>query len=133
MEKEKPIKLGKIENDKASGMTKNATWALNQTFAIIIRDYLKFFNEVSPAIGNCVYSEEKREKTTVNSDEARKINDEKYKEWVDLVNRVADEFDALAKAIDGNVFDRETPYEELEKMSKQAFEDLNKIYMDLWW
>jgi hypothetical protein len=129
----KPINLGKIKNDKASGMTENATWALNQTFAIIIRDYLRFFNEVSPCIGNCVYTEEERLKTMITSKETSKINDEKYKEWVKLVNHVADEFDALAKAIDGNVYDSEVPFEEQKKMARQAFKDLNKIYMDLWW
>jgi hypothetical protein len=129
----KPIKLGKIKNGKARGMTKNATWVLNQTFAIIIRDYLKLFNEVSPAIGSCVYTEEERVKTMITSSESRKIDDEKYKEWKGLVNHVADQFDALAKAIDGNVYDNEVPFEEQKKMARQAFKDLNKIYMDLWW
>ena len=63
--KEKPIKLGQIKNDKVEKMSDSATWNLDYTICVFIRDALKKFKENRdgfPAILLETMSEEEADK-----------------------------------------------------------------------
>lgn len=132
------LKIGKVKNLDKKKFTEfkivniswDVHWQMSLYIAVIIRDYLKFFNKHTPAIGNCVWKDydEMLHATSEESDAAAD-------RWHALVASVADEFDELAKFykddyedVDGKV--REVKRSELVKM---AFSDLAFIFDDLTW
>lgn len=129
-EKEKPIRLGKIKNGKVTGMSWNSTWFLNRNIAIIVRDYLRYYISVTPAIGNCVFSEDELYSVTYDGFGKDKITDKKWDEWKALVNCVAKDFDVLSTAFD-KFCDERLPDAELNKLAEKAFNGMQKIFIDL--
>ena len=97
---------------------------------MIIRDYLRFFINNTPAIGNCVL-----ENKNLKVEEA---DDDDWNNWKRLVNSVADEFDELLqigrKMEHTESLEEWTDLQEKKKaLLKKAFSDLAFIYDDLWW
>ena len=100
----------------------NVHWQTDRFLAIIIRDYLRFFTENTPAIGNCVIDE------TIE-----KGNEDLYwLRWKDIVNRTADKFDELRKLIEKCPPSHEDLLKK-KKLTKEAFKDLAFIFEDLNW
>ena len=136
------LKLGKVKNlDKKKfnefkivNISWDVHWQMDLYLAVIIRDYLRFFNKHTPAIGNCVV-EDMHALTFGPEEERERLNGVYSEEWHTLVNSVADEFDELAKFCKGDYDDME--YQELEKsrtaLKKKAFSDLAFIFDDLSW
>lgn len=107
----------------------NLHWQTDTYLLVIIRDYLRNFINNTKAIGNCVYTKEELDLKCKEYHKAQ--NDDKWEEWKNLVNKVADEFDELYKmqvkrydAWDQRAWD---------KLKTKAFKDLMFIFDDLSW
>ena len=136
------LKIGKVKNlnkarfddFKIEGISWDVHWQTDLYLAVIIRDYLRFFIKNTPAIGNCVIDD--HDTLTYGTEEERHRLDEKYsKQWEELVNSVADEFDELVKFCREDYGDMD--YKECENkrkaLTKKAFADLAFIFDDLSW
>ncbi len=110
-------------------------WQMDRALAIVIRDYLKSFINVTPAVGNCIgdarYKKDLIGEVVLSEEEIEKYN----RKWVAAVNKTADEFDTLRKLIEI----REQNYEilpsedEIKETTQKAFADLAFIFNDLCW
>ena len=117
-EDRRDFKIGNIPNE--------AQWRMDLYLSVIIRDYLRAFIQNTPAIGNCIIT---------NESPLYQATDQDWKKWESLVNSVADEFDDLVeliKAMDeaDNITDLQIKKKELQN---KAFADLTYIYDDLCW
>ena len=132
------INLGKLVRRKDGLFSiKNISWDIcwqtDRVLAIIIRDYLRQYIEESPAIGNCVISDNPeglKYIEAVQSDEKEKIFAAR---WQDLVNSVADEFDKLSCLIENYSHNNPDADKEIEELTAKAFKDLTYIFNDLCW
>ena len=112
------FKIGNIPNE--------AQRRMDLYLSVIIRDYLRAFIQNTPAIGNCIIT---------NESPLYQATDQDWKKWESLVNSVADEFDDLVeliKAMDeaDNISDLQIKKKELQN---KEFADLAYIYDDLCW
>ena len=135
------MKLGKlVRNNKKAFRVENVSydvlWQVNRALALIIRDYLRFFIDNSPAVGNCVLPAfpgdiEGRKKWFADLDKDEEINTARWKE---LVNNTADEFDVLANSL-GFYGSEEFEADDntIREMTEKAFKDLAYIFMELCW
>ena len=137
------ISIGKLKitfeenQEKAEiiNISEEITWCLDLWLAVIIRDHLRHFINTTICVGGCVF-DMPGESLVTYADE--KDFDSEMQEWQDLVNSVADEFDAMIPLI---LESHSTPigkqkYELMEKkkaMQKRAFADLEFVFNDLWW
>ena len=135
------IKLGKVRykggafeewdgyaDFRIKGMSWDLHWQTDIYLAAIIRDYLRDFNERTPAIGNCVL---------LDNPEGIPYEDflfNRYEgdidfgaRWHELVAKVADEFDELLRIMRAN----DVTKEQIDNMAKKAFADLAYIFADL--
>ena len=105
-------------------------WQTGLYLTVIIRDYLRFFAENTPVIGNCVV--EKKDPLYTATEEDWKNYEKK---WRELVNSVADEFDEILRLT--MQIETAEDISEIEKkkeiLKKKAFSDFAYIYDDLWW
>ena len=128
------LKIGTVKNLNKDKFTDfkiekidwDVHWMTNLYLAVIIRDYLRFFIENTPAIGNCVYDHY----PSIEED-TLELHDKKSEEWKALVNSVADEFDELAKNVCN--LDYDFDLSKHKEMTKKAFADLAFIFDDLEW
>ena len=128
------LKIGTVKNLNKEKFTDfkiekidwDVHWMTNLYLAVIIRDYLRFFIEKTPAIGNCVY-----EHFPSIEEDTLELRDKKSEEWKTLVNSVADEFDELAKNVCN--LDYDFDLSKHKEMTKKAFADLAFIFDDLEW
>ena len=128
------LKIGTVKNLNKEKFTDfkiekidwDVHWMTNLYLAVIIRDYLRFFIENTPAIGNCVYDH-----FPSIEEDTSELCDKKSEEWKTLVNSVADEFDALAKNVCN--LDYDFDLSKHKEMTKKAFADLAFIFDDLEW
>ncbi len=107
-------------------------WQTGLYLAVIIRDYLRFFIDNTPAIGNCVIEDLE----AVRYGMADEQNAYYSRKWKNLVNSVADEFDELIKMMltDTSEIDDFMEFNKREKaLQKKAFSDLADIFDDLGW
>ena len=102
-------------------------WQACLYLSVIIRDYLRFFINNSPAIGNCVL--EKTDPWYMASENT----DDAWKKWEKLVNSVADEFDEWIRLSNEIEKDDDISREKRKKLLNKAFSDLAFIWEDLWW
>ena len=133
------LKIGKVKNlDKENfgefkivKISWNVHWMTNLFLAVIIRDYLRFFNKHTPAIGNCMWKDHD-EMINATSEESDAAADR----WHELVGSVADEFDELAKYYKNGYYedvDWKAREEKRSALVKKAFADLAFIFDDLCW
>ena len=128
------LKIGTVKNLNKEKFTDfkiekidwDVHWMTNLYLAVIIRDYLRFFIEKTPAIGNCVYDH-----FPSIEEDTLELRDKKSEEWKTLVNSVADEFDELAKNVCN--LDNDFDLSKHKEMTKKAFADLAFIFDDLEW
>ena len=104
-------------------------WQTDTYLLVIIRDYLRNFINNTKAIGNCVYTKEELDPKCKEYYKAQ--NDNKWEEWKNLVNKVADEFDELYK-MQIHRFDNWDD-NKWQKLKNKAFKDLTFIFDDLNW
>lgn len=136
------LKIGKVKNLDKKNFTEfkivkiswDVHWQMSLYIAVIIRDYLKFFNKHTPAIGNCVV-EDMNALMYGPEDERKRLNDDYSKKWHELLESVADEFDELAKFYkdDYEDLDWKVREEKRSALVKKAFSDLAFIFDDLTW
>ena len=107
----------------------NLHWQTDTYLLVIIRDYLRNFINNTKALGSCVYSKE--ELDPKSKEFYKSLNNYRWEEWKNLVNKVADEFDDLYK-IQNHKFG---PVDEMEwqELKTKAFKDLAFIFDDLNW
>jgi acetolactate synthase small subunit len=130
--RERPVKLGKIKHDKVIGAKSEVGWNLDFNLAVMIRDYLRMFAKETYAYGNSVWTEEERKKAReLSKEEYAKLDELKFKEWQDKVNGVADKFDVVVKDIENETCD--ITIEQKQKDIDIAFDELKKIYQELWY
>jgi hypothetical protein len=130
--RERPVKLGKIKHDKVIGAKSEVGWNLDFNLAVIIRDYLRMFAKETYAHGNSVWTEEEREKAReMSKEEYAKLDELKFKEWQDKVNGIADKFNVVVKDIENETCDITS--EQKQKDIDIAFDELKKIYQELWY
>lgn len=131
----KIIGEGKSEKAEIRNISKPISWRSDLWLAIIIRDHLRHFINNTACVGGCVF-EEPGNQLFVYADE-RETDSDMIK-WKEMVNSVADEFDALIPLI---LESHSTPMcgkkielmEKKKEMQKKAFADLEFIFNDLWW
>ena len=136
------LKLGKVKNLDKKNFTEfkivniswDLHWQMSLYIAVIIRDYLRFFNKHTPAIGNCVV-EDMQAFMYGTEEEQDRLNDEYSEKWHALLETVADEFDELAKFYkdDYEDIDWKVREEKRSALTKKAFADLAFIFDDLTW
>ena len=104
-------------------------WQTDTYLLVIIRDYLRNFINNTKAIGNCVYTKE--ELNPKFKEFYKTPNENRWEEWKNLVNEVANEFDDLYK-MQNHKFE---PVDEAEwqALKMKAFKDLAYIFDDLNW
>ena len=104
-------------------------WQTDTYLLVIIRDYLRNFINNTESLGTCVYSKE--ELDPKSKEFYKSLNNDRWEEWKNLVNKVADEFDDLYK-MQNHKFEPvdETEWQELKI---KAFKDLAFIFDDLSW
>jgi hypothetical protein len=130
--RERPVKLGKIKHDKVIGAKSEVGWNLDFNLAVMIRDYLRMFAKETYAHGNSVWTEEEREKAReMSKEEYAKLDELKFKEWQDKVNGIADKFNVVVKDIENETCDITS--EQKQKDIDIAFDELKKIYQELWY
>jgi hypothetical protein len=133
------LRLGKVKmldkkdnhSFKIVDIDRDVHWKINVYLTVIIRDYLRFFINNTPAIGNCVIDDHDAVKYGMTDEQS----DYYAKKWQDLVNSVADEFDELLKLdmeID-KANDISEAHKRWEALKNKAFSDLAFIYEDLSW
>ena len=123
------------EKAEIINISEEITWRSDLWLAIIIRDHLRHFINTTICVGGCVF-DMPGESLVSYADEWD--FDPEMQEWQDLVNSVADEFDALIPLI---LDSHSTPIcqkkdglmEKKSRMQKKAFADLEFIFNDLWW
>ena len=126
---------GNSEKAEIKNISKPISWRSDLWLAIIIRDHLRHFINNTACVGGCVY-EEPGNQLFVYADEREPDSD--MIKWKEMVNSVADEFDALIPFI---LESHSTPMcgkkielmEKKKEMQKKAFADLEYIFNDLWW
>ena len=126
---------GDYDNWEIKGISKEITWRSDLCLAVMIRDHLRHFIKNTACIGGCV-TDMLGESLVTYADE--RDSDPDMQKWKDLVNSVADEFDALIPLI---LESHSTPIcgkkdelmEKKKEMQKKAFADLEFIFNDLWW
>ena len=128
---------GKGDNEKAEIMniSKPISWRSDLWLAVMIRDHLRHFIKNTACVGGCVF-EKPGECLFTYADE--RDTDPDMQKWRNLVNSVADEFDALIPLI---LESHSTPkcgkktdlMKKKKEMQKKAFADLEFIFNDLWW
>ena len=136
------LKLGKVKNLDKHNFTEfridkiswDVSWQTSLYLAVIIRDYLRFFNKHTLAIGNCVV-EDMQAFMYGTEEEQNRLNDEYSEKWYDLLESVADEFDELAEYYkdDNEDLDWKVREEKRSALTKKAFADLAFIFDDLTW
>jgi hypothetical protein len=130
--RERPVKLGKIKHDKVIGAKSEVGWNLDFNLAVMIRDYLKMFAKETYAYSNSVWTEVEREKAReLSKEEYAKLDELKFKEWQDKVNGVADKFDVVVKDYENETCD--ITIEQKQKDIDVAFDELKKVYQELWY
>lgn len=106
-------------------------WQTNRYIALIVRDYLRFFAENTPAIGNVPEVE------GLDGDAA-------YKVWIDKILSVAQEFDNLLSLIEKlDLYDDsderldswqiEDLFKQKQETTNRAFDCLREIFSELSW
>ena len=78
--KEKPIKLGEIKNQKLEKFSDSITWDFDTTMLIFIRDGLKRFKQVNNGIPHKIFEKHDHECWAV-------------KEWDDIIQTIIDDID----------------------------------------
>lgn len=136
------LKPGKVKNLDKHNFTEfridkiswDVSWQTSLYLAVIIRDYLRFFNKHTLAIGNCVV-EDMQAFMYGTEEEQNRLNDEYSEKWHDLLESVADEFDELAEYYkdDNEDLDWKVREEKRSALTKKAFADLAFIFDDLTW
>ena len=120
------------DNFKIEKISWDIHWQTYLYLTVIIRDYLRFFINNTPAIGNCVIKKEDRENILYRATE------DDWNKWKALVNSVADEFDEIIRLTEEvdtsrDISERKALDEARKALIKRAFSDLAYIYDDLWW
>ena len=133
------LKIGKLVQstqmgEKDSFRVKNISWdihwQMDRMLSILIRDYLRFFINETPAIGNCVIKDNPE---GLSYDEAINTKDIDFAErWRKVVNNAADEFDTLRLMIESDS-SQGSSYEMIHDQTKKALESLAYIFNDLNW
>jgi hypothetical protein len=137
------LSIGKLkitdegDHDKVEirNISKEITWRSDLWLAVMIRDHLRHFIKNTACVGGCVF-DAPGEMLVTYADE--RDSDPDMQKWRNLVNSVADEFDALIPLI---LESHSTPLckkkvelmEKKKEMQKKAFADLEFIFNDLWW
>lgn len=78
--KEKPIKLGQIRDEKLEKFSDSITWDFDITMLIFIRDGLKRFKQVNNGIPQRIFQKHDHECWAV-------------KEWDDIIQKIIDDID----------------------------------------
>ena len=125
----RPLSKTGFRNFKIDKISWDVHWQTDLYLAVIIRDYLRFFIENTPAIGN-----------TVIDDKYDHFNDtvsqrqEYFARWKKMVNDVADEFDELVTLIrDDTGAEWKEKMAQQRALQKKAFADLAEIFDELQW
>ena len=123
----KKIKLGKIYCKDNIPYVKGAdvrlTWGMDEYLAAILRDYIRMFEKEDYGIGWAVLGED----WDMDEDGTEEENEELKRKWHALLLETADMFDEYLKAA-ANI---DTDFDYKAHLDK-AFDNLKKIFMDLW-
>ena len=124
----KGLKLGRIHHRDnvpyVKGMDKRLAWSMDNYLAAILRDYIRLVEKDEYHIGSAVLEENAGmpcSKAIAESDD-----DELSRRWHNLLLETADMFDRYAR--DANHLE-DIDY---QKLANDAFENMKKIFMDLW-
>ena len=121
---------------------KDLTCQTNVFLAVMIRDAIRNFRENTRTVGSCVAGEQDGKTLPLCPDlqedeEAAAELAPLWQAWREKLQKVSDEFDELAGAIDeatnGEILLRDAAAEKEKRLTKQAFRDLAEIFGDLWW
>lgn len=129
--KMRKLKLGTVCFKKGQLKTIDISWDIHWLSSIylaaIIRDYLRFFIQNTPAPGS--YVDEHNPEGLDYADALEKLDsDVMFERWEKVVNDVADKFDAIVQADTSEI-----EYEKYRAMIVEAFDDLKEIFCDLDW
>lgn len=124
-------KDGRLKIEKISW---DIHWQTDRFLAMIIRDYLNFFADNTPAVGNIPETVELAQTDVAAA----------YDIWINKVKSVAQEFDnilSLGERIgrydsieeELNADEREKLYKEMQAAIPQAFDGLKEIFNELCW
>ena len=137
-----------VRDDGAGGrfrirkIPKELTCQTNVFLAVMIRDAIRHFRENTRTVGSCVAGEQDGKTLPLCPDlqEDKEVAAELaplWRVWREKLQKVSDEFDELAGAIDkatnGEILLRDAAAEKEKRLTKQAFRDLAEVFGDLWW
>ena len=125
----KGLKLGRIHHDKndvpyVKGADKRLAWNMDNYLAAILRDYIRLVEKDEHCIGSAVIDD--FEGIPWSKMVAGDNNEDLKQRWHKLLLDTADMFDRYARHIN----DLEDI--DYQKLVNDAFENMKKIFMDLW-
>lgn len=129
----KGLQLGKIyEKDNipyVKGTDKRVSWQTDEYLAAIIRDYIRMVEKDEWHIGNAILDDEQNAIYGKRVDEGKEKEKELVKKWHDLLLDTANMFDEylIKKKRLGEKFNFD-----FKALLDNAFDNMKKIFMDLW-
>ena len=131
MFKKNGIELGKIfEKDNipyVKGTDKRVSWQTDEYLAAIIRDYIRMVEKDEWHIGNAILDDEQNAIYGKRVDEGKEKEKELVKKWHDLLLDTANMFDEYLIKKDS----LDTDFD-FKALLDNAFDNMKKIFMDLW-
>ena len=129
----KGLQLGKIyEKDNipyVKGTDKRVSWQTDEYLAAIIRDYIRMVEKDEWHIGNAILDDEQNAIYGKRVDEGKEKEKELVKKWHDLLLDTANMFDEYL--IKKKNLDEKFNFD-FKALLDNAFENMKKIFMDLW-
>jgi hypothetical protein len=133
MFKKNGIELGKVlERDNipyVKGTDKRVSWQTDEYLAAIIRDYIRMVEKYEWHIGNAILDNGCNPIYGKTVDEGKEEDKELVKKWHDLLLDTANMFDEYL--IKKKKLDEKFNFD-FKALLDNAFENMKKIFMDLW-
>lgn len=125
----KGLKLGRIHHKDnvpyVMGMDKRLAWSMDNYLAAILRDYIRLVEKDEYHIGSAVL-EDGEGMPPCSKAVAESDDNELSRRWHSLLLETADMFDRYARDVNHL---EDIDY---QKLVNDAFENMKKIFMDLW-
>lgn len=129
----KGLQLGKVfERDNipyVKGIDKRVSWQTDEYLAAIIRDYIRMVEKDEWHIGNAILDDEQNSIYGKRVDEGKEEYKEFVKKWHDLLLDTANMFDEYL--IKKKKLDEKFNFD-FKALLDNAFDNMKKIFMDLW-
>ena len=129
----KGLQLGNIfEKDNipyVKGTDKRVAWQTDEYLAAIIRDYIRMVEKGEWHIGNAILDDEQNAIYGKRVDEGKEKEKELVKKWHDLLLDTANMFDEYL--IKKKRLDEKFNFD-FKALLDNAFDNMKKIFMDLW-